>query len=176
MFTQVCFPHFAHFRRRRRPEKPASEELCYRLISHIGPLVCVGFLCQVCWTSCVAPHVCVLRTQLPTPSLNYSVDDSSRRRRVFHLFVLPGSIGHAHFTLYCTVLYCIAHGSSSLSPCGLVVAACSASAFLHFVSLECARLDVCEFYDLYWINKPLVGGGGSLKSHQFATARDFLVV
>lgn len=30
-----------------RPEKPASEELCYRLISHIDPLfVCVGFLCQ----------------------------------------------------------------------------------------------------------------------------------
>lgn len=174
MFTQVCFPHFAHFR--RRPEKPASEELCYRLISHIDPLVCVGFLC--CWTSCVAPHVCVLRTQLPTPSLNYSVWTTLRVVVVvFHLFVLPGSIGHAHFTRYCNVLYCIAHGSSSLSPCGLVlVAASSASAFLHLVSLECARLDVREFYDLYWINKPLVGGGGSLKSHQFATARDFLVV
>lgn len=113
---------------------------------------------------CVAPHVCVLRTQLPTPSLNYSVW-TTLRVVVFHLFVLPGSIGHAHFTLctvlYCTVLYCIAHGSSSLSPCGLVLvaAASSASAFLHFlVSLECARLDVREFYDLYWINKPLVGG------------------
>lgn len=89
-----------------RPEKPASEELCYRLISHIDPLSFA--LASFAKTSCVAPHVCVLRTQLPTPSLNYSVDDSSlRRRRVFHLFVLPGSIGHAHFTLYyCTVLYC----------------------------------------------------------------------
>lgn len=65
-----------------RPEKPASEELCYRLISHIDPRpVLVSF--AMCWTSCVAPHVCVLRTQLPTPSLNYSVDDSSRRRRRF---------------------------------------------------------------------------------------------
>lgn len=82
---------------------------------------------------CVAPHVCVLRTQLPTPSLNYSVWTTLRVVVVFHLFVLPGSIGHAHFTL-CTVLYCIAHGSSSLSPCGLVlVAASSASAFLHLV-------------------------------------------
>lgn len=53
---------------------------------------------------CVAPHVCVLRTQLPTPSLNYSVW-TTLRVVVFHLFVLPGSIGHAHFTL-CTILYC----------------------------------------------------------------------
>lgn len=77
----------------------------------------------------------MLRTQLPTPSLNYSVWTTLRVVVVvFHLFVLPGSIGHAHFTLYCNVLYCIAHGSSSLSPCGLVlVAASSASAFLHLV-------------------------------------------
>lgn len=134
MFTQVCFPHFAHFRRRRRPEKPASEELCYRLISHRDPRLRWFPLPSVLDQLCCTPRVRASYSTTDTFVQLLSVDDSSRRRRVFHLFVLPGSIGHAHFTLYYTVLYCIAHGSSSLSPCGLVVAACSASAFLHFVT------------------------------------------
>lgn len=109
---------------------------------------------------CCTPRVRASYSTTDTFAQLLSVDDSSRRR-VSPVCSSGLDRPRTLHSMYYTVLYCIAHGSSSLSPCGLVLvaAASSASAFLHFlVSLECARLDVREFYDLYWINKPLVGG------------------
>lgn len=91
-----------------------------------------------------------------TPSLNYSVDDPSRRRRRVSPVCSSGLDRPrtcTSETLTAAVSYTFLFGgSSSLSPCGLVVALRSVSVFLHCLSLVPARLDVREFYDLYWIS------------------------
>lgn len=117
----------------------------------------------------------LLRTaKLPTPSPSITL------RFVFHLFVLPGSIRPRTCTSL-TVLHTFG-GSSSLSPeVFAVVVVVAFSGFFQqlFTSLSARLRDVREFYDLYWTNNARPQNpvdGGSLKSHQFATARDFLVV
>lgn len=153
-----------------RPEKPASEELCYRLISHIDP---AGFLC--CWTSCCCtPRVRALL--LNTFAQLLSVDDSSPSSSTSCftcLFFRARLATHMHFTMYCA--------ASSLSPCGLVLLRyvlfpCFFTVFL-CVTLACRASSMFANSMIFIGSRPQTRWRcGSLKSHQFATARDFLVV
>lgn len=82
---------------------------------------------------CCTPRVRASYSTTDTFAQLLSVDDSSRRR-VSPVCSSGLDRPRTLHSMYYTVLYCIAHGSSSLSPCGLVlVAASSASAFLHFL-------------------------------------------
>lgn len=105
----------------------------------------------MCWTSCC----CTPRVRARTQHLR-SITEWTRLfvvvDFVFHLFVLPGSIGHAHalHSVYCCAVHLFFAGSSSLSPYVYVLFPRFFTWFCH--SRVVARLDVREFYDLYWIS------------------------
>lgn len=118
-----------------RPEKPASEELCYRLISHIDP---AGFLC--CWTSCCccSHHVCVLRCT--AQHLRSITQWTTLRRR---LRVSPVCSSGLDRPRTCTSLCCTApYTFFTVSLRSRSVALRSVSVFLHR-SFCCVTLACC---------------------------------
>lgn len=146
MFTQVCFPHKFALRRRQAGKNQ------HRKSYVIGrtPLVSFGVLDQLLLhPTCACSY--------STPSLNYRVDATLRRRRLRVSPVCSSGLDRPRTcTSLCVLLpLCrtpFTSGSSSLSPCGLVVTFCFRVSSLGFVTVAVARLDVREFYDLYWIS------------------------